>query len=147
MCRLEFYPGTFYWEPIAVAFSLLGYFVSMIMVLTAAAGVMIGLFNFSASENVRHYPRPALERHAAATEREPRLFMVAPDTKAALPAKNVEASSAVAPAEKADAKKSKPHKPKVLAHQRHNHEQPSYGNALGYAEELRNGQRGSFFNW
>jgi hypothetical protein len=145
--RLEFYPGTFCWESIAVAFSLLGYFASMIMVLTAAVGVMIGLFNFSASENVRHYPRPALERNATATHSEPRLFMVAPDTKAASPTKNVEASAAVTPAEKADAKKSKPHRPRVLARQHNNYELPSYGNALGYAEESRNGQRGSFFNW
>jgi hypothetical protein len=95
-----------------VAFSLLGYFVSMIMVLTAAVGVMIGLFNFSTSENVRHYPRPALERNVTAISGEPRLFMVAPDTKDASPAKNVEAGSAVAPAEKAEAKKSKAASPR-----------------------------------
>jgi hypothetical protein len=30
---------------------------------------------------VRHYPRPALERNVTAISGEPRLFMVAPDTK------------------------------------------------------------------
>jgi hypothetical protein len=79
-----------------VAFSLLGYFVSMIMVLTAAVGVMIGLFNFSTSERVSHtpHPRPAIERTVGATNSEPRLFMSVPDTKDASPAKSVEATSA-----------------------------------------------------
>jgi len=92
-----------------VAFSLLGYFVSMIMVLTAAVGVMIGLFNFSTSERVGHtpHPRPAIERNVSATNSEPRLFMSVPDTKDASPAKNVEATSAAASDEKADVKKSK----------------------------------------
>jgi hypothetical protein len=130
-----------------VAFSLLGYFVSMIMVLTAAVGVMIGLFNFSTSENVRHYPRPALERNVTAISGEPRLFMVAPDAKDASPAKNVEAGSTVAPTEKAEAKKIKARKPKVLARQRNNDQRLGGGNGLGYAEESRNGQRGLFFNW
>jgi uncharacterized membrane protein len=43
-----------------VVFSLLGYFVTMIVVLTAAVGAMIGLFSFSTSEGIRHYPRPLL---------------------------------------------------------------------------------------
>ena len=92
-----------------MAFSLLGYFVSMIMVLTAAVGVMIGLFNFSTSERVGHtpHPRPAIERNVSATNSEPRLFMSVPDTKDASPAKNVEATSAAASDEKADVKKSK----------------------------------------
>jgi hypothetical protein len=58
----------------------------------------------------------------------------------------VEAGSAVAPAEKAEAKKSKARKPKVLARQRNN-DQRLGGNGLGYAEESRNGQRGLFLNW
>ena len=130
-----------------MAFSLLGYFVSMITVLTAAVGVMIGLFNFSTSENVRHYPRPALERNVRAISGEPRLFMVAPDTKDASTAKNVEAGSTVAPTEKAEAKKIKARKPKVLASQRNNDQRLGGGNGLGYAEKSRNGQRGLFFNW
>jgi hypothetical protein len=108
----------------------------MITVLTAAAGAMIGLFNFSTSEKVRHYPRPVLERNVAAINIEPHLFMVAPDTKDASPAKNVEANSAVAPDEKAEAKKGTPNKQKTIA-RHHDYERPSYGNAMGYAEYTR----------
>ena len=129
-----------------MAFSLLGYFVSMITVLTAAIGVMIGLFNFSTSERVGHtpHPRPAIERNVSATNSEPRLFMSVPDTKDASPAKSVEATSAAASDEKADAKKSKPHKHRVLARRRDNYERgPSYGNALGYAQYPQR----PFSNW
>ncbi|MGC2075479.1 MAG: hypothetical protein WA728_05485, partial [Xanthobacteraceae bacterium] len=93
-----------------MVFSILGYFLSMIMVLTAAVGVMIGLFNFSTSERVGHtpHPRPAIEHNVTATNSEPRLFMSVPDTKDASPAKNIEASSAAAT--EAEAKTSKPHK-------------------------------------
>jgi hypothetical protein len=116
-----------------VVFSLLGYFVSMIAVLTTAVGVMIGLFNFSTSERVGHtpHPRPALER-ATATNSEPRLFMSVPDTKDASPAKNVEASSAAEPDEKVDVKKIKPHRHRAIARQRNNYERPSFG--MGYAQ-------------
>ena len=54
MCCLELCPSAFCSELIAVVFSIFGYFLSMIMVLTAAVGVMIGLFNFSTSERVGH---------------------------------------------------------------------------------------------
>jgi hypothetical protein len=136
-------------EPIAVVFSLLGYFVCMVMVLTAAAGAMIGLFNFSTPERVGHtpHPRPAIERNVTATNSEPRLFMSVPDKKDASPAKNIEANSAAVTDEKVAAKKSKPHKRKVLARQRDNYEQPGYGNALGYAQETRNGPQRLFSNW
>ena len=107
-----------------MVFSLLGYFVYMIMVLTAAVGVMIGLFNFSTSENVRHYPRPALERNVTATHSERRLFMSVPETKDASPAKNVEANSAAATDEKAKTQKSKPYKHKAFA-RRDNYRRPS----------------------
>jgi hypothetical protein len=126
---------------------LLGYFFCMIAVLTAAAGVMIGLFNTSTSERVRHYPRSVVERNVTATEREPRLFMVVPETDRSS-VKNVEANSAAVPTEKADAKASKPRKPKVLARQRNNYERPGYyGNAPGYAEASRNGPQRLFSNW
>jgi hypothetical protein len=70
-----------------VVFSLLGYFVSMIMVLAVAIGVMFGLFNFSSSENVRHYPRPALERNVTAASGSTRKrAMVSRDDDAPLPA-------------------------------------------------------------
>ena len=125
-----------------MVFSLLGYFVSMIMLLTTAVGVMIGLSNFSTSEKVRHYPRPSIERNVTATNSEPRLFMSVPDTKDASPAKNVEANSAAATHEKAEAKKSKPHKHKAFA-RRDNYRRPSYWNAPGYAEAPQR----PFSNW
>jgi hypothetical protein len=116
----------------------------MIVVLTAAVGVMLGLFNFSSSEGVRHYPHPALGRNVTATHREPRLFMVAPDAKDASAAKNVEASSAAAPDEQA-AKTGKPHRHKAIARQR-NYGRPGDWNAPGYAE-ARNGPQRLFSNW
>jgi hypothetical protein len=128
-----------------VVFSLLGYFVSMIMVLTAAVGVMIGLSNFSTSEKVHHYPRPVLERNFRATNSEPRLFMSGPDTKDGSPSKNIEASSAVVPDEQAEAKTSRPHKHTAIARQRHNYGRPSFG--MGYAEYTRNGPQRPFSNW
>jgi hypothetical protein len=95
-----------------VVFSLLGYFVCMIIVLTAAVGAMVGLSSFSTSEGVRHYPRPALEYSRPVPERnitgpnsEPRLFMSVPKTKEASPAKNVDANSVAATDENVDAKK------------------------------------------
>jgi hypothetical protein len=126
-----------------VVFSLLGYFVSMITVLTAAVGVMIGLFNFSTSERVDRtpHPRPALERGVTATNSEPRLFMSVPDTKDASPAKNVEASSAVAIDEKVDVKKRKLHRHRAIARQRNNYERPSFG--MGYAQYPQR----PFSNW
>jgi len=128
-----------------VVFSLFGYFVSMIVVLTAAVGAMIGLFNFSTSEGVRHYPRPGLERNVTATNSEPHLFMSVPDTKDASPAKKIEASSAAAA--EAEGQTSKPHKHKAIARKRNNYERPGYWNAPGYAEYTRNGPQRLFSNW
>jgi hypothetical protein len=122
---------------------LLGYFFCMIAVLTAAAGAMIGLFSTSTSERGRHYPRPVVERTVKAINTEQRLFMVVPETDRSS-VKNIEANSAAVPAEKTDAKQSKPHKPKVLARQHNNY---GYGNALGYAEASRNGPQRLFSNW
>jgi hypothetical protein len=122
---------------------LLGYFFSMVAVLAAAVGVMIGLSNAS-TPRVRHYP--VVEHNVTATNTEPHLFMVVPETKNGSPAKYMEANSAALPTEKADAKKSKPHKP-ALAHQHYNYERPGYGNALGYAQESRNGPRRLFSSW
>jgi hypothetical protein len=136
--------------------SLLSYFVCMIIVLAAAVGAMIGLFNFSTSERASHtpHPRPALERDVTATNSEPRLFMSVPDTKDASPAKNnLEAKSVVAPEEKAEEAKThkphnhKPHNHKAIARKRNDYEQPSYGNATGYAEEYRNGPQRLWSNW
>jgi hypothetical protein len=112
---------------------LLGYFFSMVAVLAAAVGVMIGLFNTSTP---RHYSRPVVEHNVTATNTEPHLFMVVPETKNGSPAKYIEANSAALATEKADAKKSKHYKPKMFARQRDNY---GYWNARGYA------QRGLFF--
>jgi hypothetical protein len=130
-----------------VALSLLGYFFCMITVLTTTVAVTVGLFNVSTSEGVRHYPRAVGERNVTTTDREPRLFMVVPETKGAPPAKDIDANSAVVPAEKAEAKKSKPHKPKMFARQRNNFEGRGYGNAQGYAQETQYGPQRLFSNW
>jgi len=82
--------------------SLLCYFLCAITVLTAVAGVMFGLFK---SERVRHYPRLVVESNVTATNREPRLFMVVPETKHGSLAKNIESSSAAVPTEKRRLKK------------------------------------------
>src|SRR3974390_1896749 len=115
----------------------------MITVLTTVVGVMVGLFNISTSESVHHYPR-LVERGVTATNREQRLLMVVTDTKDASPAKNVEARSAVASDEKAEAKTSKPHRHKVIARQRNHYERPGFG--IGYAEYSRNGPQRPFSN-
>jgi hypothetical protein len=87
------------------------------------------------------------ERDVTATNSEPRLFMSVPETKDASPAKNIEARSAAAPDEKAEAKKSKPHKHKLLARQRNNYERPGYWNAPGYADAYRSGPQRPWSNW
>ena len=121
---------------------LLGYFFCMIAVLTAAVGLMIGVFNTSKSERVRQYPHPVVERNFAAAHTQPRLFMVVPETKDGSLAKNTEANSTSVPTEK-DAKANKPRKPKVLARQHQNYERHGYAMTLGEgrrALELNNNQ-------
>jgi hypothetical protein len=82
--------------------SLLCYSLCVITVLTAVAGAMIGLF-ISTSERMGHapHPRPPIERD----DMELRLFMVVPNGKYGMPAKNTEARSAAVSGEKGDAKK------------------------------------------
>ena len=144
---LQFYHRSF-WELRAVALPLLGFFFCMIAVLTAIAGVTISFFGASTSERVHHYPRPAVERNVTATNSEPRLFLVVPDTKDESPTKNTEANSAAVPAENAEVKKSKSRKPKVIAGLRNNYQRPGYyGNVQGYAEEYRNGPQRLLSNW
>jgi hypothetical protein len=132
---------------------LLGFFLCMIAVVAAAVGTLIGMSNVSTSERMgTQYPPAVVERNVTATHRKPRLFMVVPETKDGMvvtetkdgsPAKNIEASSAVAQDEKAEANKSKPHRHKAIARLRNNYARPSYWNVPGYAE---NGQK-RFFNW
>ena len=116
--------------------SLFGYFFSMITVLTAAVVLLTGLSNISTFGSGRHYPRPAIARTVTVE-----LQRHSPVAKEASSAKdNV---SPVAATAKADTKKIKHYKPKVLARQRNNNY--GYGNALGYAEESRYGPSGLFF--
>jgi hypothetical protein len=132
---------------------LLGFFLCTIAVFAAAVGTLIGMSNVSTSERVgTQYPPAVVERNVTATHRKPRLFMVVPETKDGMvvtetkdgsPAKNIEANSAVAQDEKAEANKSKPHRHKAIARLRNNYARPSYWNVPGYAE---NGQK-RFFNW
>ncbi len=114
--------------------SLFGYFFGMIAVLTAAVVVLTGLPNISTVGNGRHYPRPAIARTVAVE-----LQRHSPAAKEASLAKDV---SPVVATAKADTKKIKHYKPKVLARQRNNY---GYGNALGYAETSRYGPSGLFF--
>ena len=144
-----------------MAFSLLGYFLSMITALTAVVAVMIGFFDTSTSERVHHYPRPAFDRYVTSANREPRLFMAVPETKNGSPRKDgspaknkdgspakniVEANSAAVPTEKAEVKKSRPHKPKVFARLNNNYGRPGYyGNTMGYAQQTQ--PQRLFSNW
>jgi hypothetical protein len=120
--------------------SLLCYSLCLITLLTSVAGAMIGLF-ISTSARVGHtpHPRPAFERD----DRELHLFMVAPKRKYGSPAENIEAHSVAVPGEKADAKKSKSHRTKVVAPQHNKYERPGYDKTPGYAEE-RNGPSSLF---
>ena len=117
--------------------SLFGYFFSMIAVLTAAVVVLTSFSNISMIGNGRNHLRlPAIGRTVTVE-----LQRHSPVAKVEAPSKDV---SPVVATAKADAKASKPH-PKVLAR---NYERPRYyGNALGYAEESRNGPQRLFSNW
>jgi hypothetical protein len=109
----------------------------MITAFTAVVALAIGLFNVTAAVNgPRHYPRPVIARTVTAGETAQRH---SPAAKEASPAKDV---SPVVATAKADAKKSKHYKPKVLARQPNNY---GYGNALGYAQESGYSPRGLFF--
>jgi len=125
---------------------LVGSFLFMITVLTAAVVALSGLSNISTLGNGRHYhPRPPVIGRTVMVETQRHSPPVA---KEASPAKSVakEVSPAkdVSPvvAAKADTKKIKHYKPRVVARQRNNY---GYGNAMGYAEESRYGPRGLFF--
>ena len=120
--------------------SLFGYFFGMITVLAAAVVVLSGLSNISTFGNGRHYQRPSVIGRTIMVETQRHS---PPAAKGSSPAKPMakEASlakgvSSVVVIEKTDTKKSKHHKPKVLARQRNNY---GYGNALGYAEQSRYG--------
>ncbi len=114
--------------------SLFGFFFGMIAVLAAAVVLLTGLSNISTFGNGRHYPRPAIARTVKVEAQQH-----SPVVKEEAPAKDV---SPVVATAKANTKKIKHYKPKVLARQRNNNY--GYGNALGYAEQSGYGPRGSF---
>jgi hypothetical protein len=115
-------------------FPLVGYFFCMITVLTTVVVLLTGFSNISTFGNGRHYPRPAIARTVTVE-----LQRHSPVAKEASPAKDV---SPVVATAKADAKKIKHYKPRVLARQHNNYR---YGNVLGYAQESGYGPRGLFF--
>ena len=114
---------------------LLGYFFSMITVVTAAAVLLAGFVNISPSRKGSQHLRPPAIGQTVMVETQRHSPPVAKESS---PAKSVakEASSAkdvspVVAIAKADTKKSKHHKPKVFARQRDNY---GYWNARGYAQ-------------
>src|SRR5215469_6740478 len=111
----------------------LGYVVAT-TVLTTVAVLLTGLVNTSTLQKGRHHPPPVIARTVKVE-----VQRHSPVAKEALPAK---AASRVVSTAKADTKKSKHYKPKVLARQRNNYR---YGNALGYAQEYGYGPRAPFF--
>ena len=124
----------------------LGYVVAT-TVLTAVAVLLTGLVNIATLEKGRHHPPPVIartvkvevQRHPPVAKEAPPAKDASPVAKEASPAKKVPPIVSTA---KADTKKSKHYKPKVLARQRNNYR---YGNALGYAEEYGYRPRGPFF--
>jgi hypothetical protein len=114
---------------------LFGYFFSMIRVLAAAVVLLTSMSNISSIGNGRQHLRPPVIGRTVTVEVQRHL----PVAKEEAPAQDV---SPVVATAKADTKKIKHYKPKVVARQRNNY---GYGNALGYAEESRYGPRVLFF--
>jgi hypothetical protein len=84
-------------------------FIYYFLFLAALGAAIIGFFNVSNSQKARQYPGSEIARNAAATKKEPRLFMVVPKTKHRPPAKKA-VNSAASSTENAYAQKSKRHK-------------------------------------
>ena len=111
--------------------SLFGYFFSMITTLTAIVVLLTNFSNISTSGNGGHHLRPPLiDRTVTVDQAAHSQSSVAQETS---PAKDV---SAILSTAKADTKKSKHYKSKVIARQYNNY---GYWNARGYAS------RGLFF--
>src|SRR6516162_5958192 len=110
-------------------FPLLGCIVAS-TVLTAVAVLLTGLVNTATLEKGRHHPPPVIARTAKVElQRHPPVVKVAPPAKdassvrkEASPAKDIPPVVSTA---KADTKKNKHYKPKVLARRRDNYERPS----------------------
>jgi hypothetical protein len=142
-----------------MVFPFLGYVVAS-TVITAVAVLLTGLVNTSTLKKGRHHPPPVIartvkvevQRHPRVAKEAPPAKEASPVAKEASPAKKVppvakEVSPArkvppVAATAKAETKKSKHYKPKVLVRQRNDYR---YGNTLGYAQEYRYGPRDPFF--
>ena len=124
----------------------LGYVVAT-TVLTAVAVLLTGLVNTATLEKGRHHPPPIIartvkvevQRHSPVANEASPAKDVSSVGKETSPAKKVPPVVSTA---KADTRKSKHYKPKVLARQRNNYR---YGNALGYAQEYGYGPRAPFF--
>jgi hypothetical protein len=100
----------------------------MITMLTAVVVVLTGFSNISTSKQERHHLRPpVIGRTVTAEEPAQR---PSPVVKEAAQVKAKDVSTVVATA-KADTKKIKHYKPKVVARQRDNY---GYWNARGYAQ-------------
>ena len=113
---------------------LFGYFFSMIAMLTAFAVLLTSFSNISTLGKGRHHLRPPVIGRTVTTEQAAQSQSpVAQETSA----KDV---SAILSTAKAETKKSKHYKPKVVARQYNNY---GYGNARGYAEGYS--PRGLFF--
>jgi hypothetical protein len=115
---------------------LFGYLFSMITMLTAVVVVLASFSNISTLKG-RHHLRPPEIAPTLTVDRAAQ--SQSPAAQETSPAKEVSATISMA---KADTKKSKRYKPKVVARRYINN---GYGNALGYAEETRYGPRGLFF--
>jgi hypothetical protein len=116
---------------------LFGYFFSMITMLAAVVVALTGFSNISTLKQGRPHLRPPVIGRTVTAEETSQWH--SPVAKEEASAKDV---SPVVATAKADAKKSKHYKSKVVARQRNNY---GYGNALGYAQESGYGPRGLFF--
>ena len=114
---------------------LLGYFFCMVTVLTAFAVLLTGFVNISPSRQASQHLRPPAIGRTVMVETQRHSSVAKEET----PAKDVSPVIATA---KADAKKGKHYKSKVVARQRNNY---GYGTALGYAQESGYAPRGPFF--
>jgi hypothetical protein len=148
----------------------------MITALSAISALLIGLSNNSTIKSVLHYPRPeqsiieqltatnpqrrdqpdapAMKKEEVPGNDEPKkkindsrvLFAKADIAKHKLEIRNK--PERLAHLNKRKGLAPRREKPKVLVRLRNNYERPSdYGNALGYAEETRNGPQRPFSNW
>jgi len=129
-------------------------FVFATTALTAVAVLLTGLVNTATLEKGRHHPTtviapkvkveiqrhlPVAKKASPAKDASPVAKDDSPVAKEASPARD---ASPVVSTAKADTKKSKHYKAKVLARQHNNYR---YGNALGYVEESGFGPRGLWF--